>query len=85
MLHHGAFYRLDCQEKSLFGQIVVHEGRALAMAAQTSFAQYFDAKPICLKGTRRAIILRGEATRTLAAKGIGPIWIKGNHGRTDLS
>ena len=50
VLHHGAFYRLDCQEKSLFGQIVVHEGRALAMAAQTSFAQYFDAKPICLKG-----------------------------------
>lgn len=50
LLHQGDFRQLRHPETSIYGQIVVHETRALAVAAQTAFAENFNVAPVRLPG-----------------------------------
>lgn len=50
VLHAGALWHLDYPDPAVTGMIVTHEGKALALAAQTAFSPVFDAAPVRLKG-----------------------------------
>lgn len=50
VMHSGAFRQLHHPETSIYGQMVVHETRALAVAAQTAFAENFNVAPVRLSG-----------------------------------
>ena len=50
VLHEGQFRRLQHSDEGIYGQMVVGDGRALAIAAQTRFAENFNAAPILLPG-----------------------------------
>lgn len=50
VLHEGALHHLAHPDPGVFAQIVTHEGKALALAAQTAFSPVFDAAPVRLSG-----------------------------------
>jgi alpha-galactosidase len=50
VLHSGRHWRLDHPDAGVFAQMVTHEGKSLAVAAQTGFSPIFDAAPVRLKG-----------------------------------
>jgi alpha-galactosidase len=50
VLHQGALWRLDHPDPDVTGMMVTHEGKALALAAQTAFSPVFDAAPVRLAG-----------------------------------
>lgn len=50
LLHLGEFRQLRHPEASISGQMVVHETRALAVVAQTGFAENFNVAPVRLPG-----------------------------------
>lgn len=50
VLHEGQLHRLAHPDPNVTGMMVTHEGRALALAAQTAFAPVFDAAPLRLAG-----------------------------------
>ncbi len=50
VLHSGALHRLAHPDPDVTGMMVVHEGKALALAAQTAFSPVFDAAPVRLAG-----------------------------------
>lgn len=50
VLHEGQLHRLAHPDPNVTGMMVTHEGRALALAAQTAFSPVFDAAPIRLAG-----------------------------------
>lgn len=50
VLHEGQLHRLVHPDPNVTGMMVTHEGRALALAAQTAFSPVFDAAPIRLAG-----------------------------------
>lgn len=50
VLHEGALHRLAHPDPNVTAMIVTHEGKALALAAQTVFSPVFDAAPLRLAG-----------------------------------
>lgn len=50
VLHAGDLHRLAHPDPNVTGMMVTHEGKALALVAQTGFAPVFDAAPIRLAG-----------------------------------
>jgi alpha-galactosidase len=50
VLHQGAMHRLTHPDPAIAGMMVTHEGKALALAAQTAFSAAFDAAPVRLTG-----------------------------------
>lgn len=50
VLHAGALHHLAHPDPNVTGMMVTHEGRALALAAQTAFSPVFDAAPLRLAG-----------------------------------
>lgn len=50
VLHEGALHRLIHPDANVTGMMAVHEGKALALAAQTAFSPVFDAAPVRLAG-----------------------------------
>jgi alpha-galactosidase len=50
VLHQGALHRLAHPDPNVTGMMVTHEGKALALVAQTAFSPVFDAAPIRLAG-----------------------------------
>lgn len=50
VLHAGALHRLAHPDPNVTGMMVTHEGKALALVAQTAFSPVFDAAPIRLAG-----------------------------------
>jgi len=50
VLHAGDLHRLAHPDPNVTGLIVTHEGKALALVAQTAFSPVFDAAPIRLAG-----------------------------------
>ncbi len=54
VLHHGALQRLAHPDPNVTAMMVAHEGKALALAAQTAFSPVFDAAPVRLAGLEPA-------------------------------
>lgn len=50
VLHQGQLHRLSHPDPNVTGMMVTHQGRALALAAQTAFSPVFDAAPLRLAG-----------------------------------
>lgn len=50
LLHAGDLFRLDHPDPGIFAQMVVGDGAALALAAQTAFSRNFDVAPLRLTG-----------------------------------
>jgi alpha-galactosidase len=50
VLHSGALWRLDHPDAGVTGMMVIHDDKALALAAQTGFSPVFDAAPVRLVG-----------------------------------
>jgi alpha-galactosidase len=50
VLHTGALHRLSHPDPNVAAMMVVHEVKALALAAQTAFSPVFDAAPVRLAG-----------------------------------
>jgi alpha-galactosidase len=50
VLHSGALHRLAHPDPDVTGMMVVHQGKALALVAQTAFSPVFDAAPVRLAG-----------------------------------
>lgn len=50
VLHEGALHRLSHPDPNVTAMLVTHEGKALALAAQTAFSPVFDAAPMRLAG-----------------------------------
>jgi alpha-galactosidase len=50
VLHEGALWRLEHPDENVTGMMVTHEGKALALSAQTAFSPVFDAAPVRLAG-----------------------------------
>jgi alpha-galactosidase len=50
VLHQGALWRLDHPDPNVTGMMVTHEGKSLALVAQTAFSPVFDAAPVRLAG-----------------------------------
>lgn len=50
VLHQGALHRLAHPDPNVTAMMAVHEGKALALAAQTAFSPVFDAAPLRLAG-----------------------------------
>jgi alpha-galactosidase len=50
VLHSGALHRLTHPDPAVTGMMAVHDGKALALAAQTAFSPVFDAAPVRLAG-----------------------------------
>jgi alpha-galactosidase len=50
VLHQGALHRLAHPDPNVTAMMVAHEGKALALAAQTGFSPVFDAAPVRLAG-----------------------------------
>ncbi|WP_017666289.1 alpha-galactosidase [Porphyrobacter sp. AAP82] len=50
VLHAGDLHRLAHPDPEVTAMMVVHEGKALALAAQTAFSPVFDAAPLRLAG-----------------------------------
>ncbi len=50
VLHRGALWRLTHPDPNIAAMMVVHQGTALALAAQTAFSPMFDAAPLRLSG-----------------------------------
>ncbi len=50
ILHQGEFRQLHHPETSIYGQMVVGDQRALAVVAQTAFAENFNVAPVHLPG-----------------------------------
>jgi alpha-galactosidase len=50
VLHQGALWRLAHPDPAVTAMMVTHEGKALALAAQTAFSPVFDAAPVRLAG-----------------------------------
>ncbi|AOL93815.1 alpha-galactosidase [Porphyrobacter sp. LM 6] len=50
VLHSGALHRLAHPDPDVTGMMVVHQGKALALVAQTAFSPVFDAAPVRLSG-----------------------------------
>ncbi|MGB3470691.1 MAG: alpha-galactosidase, partial [Erythrobacter sp.] len=50
VLHTGDLWRLDHPDPGVGGLMVSHGAKAIALAAQTGFAQEFDVAPVRLKG-----------------------------------
>jgi alpha-galactosidase len=50
VLHAGALHRLAYPDPNVTAMMVTHEGKALALAAQTAFSPVFDAAPVRLAG-----------------------------------
>ncbi|WP_172449714.1 alpha-galactosidase [Porphyrobacter sp. HT-58-2] len=50
VLHAGELHRLAHPDPNVTGLMVTHEGKALALAAQTAFSPVFDAAPLRLAG-----------------------------------
>ena len=50
VLHAGALWRLAHPDPNVTGMMVRHEGKALALVAQTAFSPVFDAAPVRLAG-----------------------------------
>ncbi len=50
VLHAGDLHRLAHPDPNVTGLMVTHEGKALALAAQTAFSPVFDAAPVRLVG-----------------------------------
>ncbi|MEP2101595.1 MAG: alpha-galactosidase [Parasphingorhabdus sp.] len=50
LLHQGDFRQLHHPETSIYGQMVIGDRRALAVAAQTAFAENFNVAPVRLPG-----------------------------------
>ena len=50
VLHSGALHRLAHPDSNVTGMMVTHEGKALALVAQTGFSPVFDAAPVRLAG-----------------------------------
>ena len=50
VLHEGALHRLAHPDPNVTAMMVTHQGKALALAAQTAFSPVFDAAPVRLVG-----------------------------------
>lgn len=50
VLHSGKLHRLDHPDPNVTAMMVTHEGKALALVAQTAFSPVFDAAPVRLAG-----------------------------------
>lgn len=50
VLHAGALHHLAHPDPGVTGMMVTHEGKALALVAQTAFSPVFDAAPVRLAG-----------------------------------
>ncbi|MFL0670426.1 MAG: GH36 C-terminal domain-containing protein [Erythrobacter sp.] len=50
LLHRGALWRLAHPDPHVAAMMVTHQGKALALAAQTAFSPVFDAAPLRLAG-----------------------------------
>ena len=50
VLHSGVLHRLAHPDPGVTGMMVAHQGKALALAAQTAFSPVFDAAPLRLAG-----------------------------------
>jgi alpha-galactosidase len=50
VLHAGGLHRLAHPDPNVTGMMVTHEGKALALVAQTAFSPTFDAAPVRLAG-----------------------------------
>ena len=50
VLHQGTLWRLAHPDPNIAGMMVTHDGKALALVAQTAFAPVFDAAPVRLAG-----------------------------------
>lgn len=50
VLHQGQLHRLSHPDPNVAAMMVTHQGRALALAAQTAFSPVFDAAPLRLAG-----------------------------------
>lgn len=50
VLHSGGLHRLAHPDPNVTAMMVTHEGKALALAAQTAFSPVFDAAPLRLAG-----------------------------------
>jgi alpha-galactosidase len=50
VLHAGDLHHLSHPDPNITGIMVTHEGKALALAAQTAFSPVFDAAPVRLAG-----------------------------------
>lgn len=50
VLHQGTLHRLAHPDPNVTAMMVSHEGKALALAAQTAFSPVFDAAPVRLAG-----------------------------------
>lgn len=58
VVHSGAFYRLSHPDPNVTGMMVTHQGKALALVAQTAFSPVFDAAPVRLAGLDPAACYR---------------------------
>jgi alpha-galactosidase len=58
VLHNGALHRLAHPDSNVTGMMVTHEGKALALAAQTAFSPVFDAAPLRLAGLEPQALYR---------------------------
>lgn len=54
VLHGGQLHRLAHPDPAVTAMMVTHEGKALALAAQTAFSPVFDAAPLRLAGLEAA-------------------------------
>ena len=50
VLHTGDLWRLEHPDPGVGGLMVTHDAKAIALTAQTGFAQQFDVSPVRLKG-----------------------------------
>lgn len=58
VLHQGALHRLAHPDPGITAMMVMHEGKALALAAQTGFSPVFDAAPVRFAGLDPAVRYR---------------------------
>lgn len=68
VLHAGDWYGLDHPDPGIFAQMVVHGGKALALAAQTCFSATFDTAPLRLAGLEAGATYRVTLPRPWPGK-----------------
>ncbi|MEM6828252.1 MAG: alpha-galactosidase, partial [Pseudomonadota bacterium] len=68
VLHVGDLWHLEHPDPGVYGLIVHHGGKALALAAQTQFSKLFDAAPVRLQGLESEATYRVQLPRPWPAK-----------------
>lgn len=58
VLHAGDLFRVEHPDAGISGLMAVHEGKGLALAAQTGFSPAFDAAPVRLPGLESEALYR---------------------------